>query len=805
MCGVPYHAARSYIARLLKYGKKIAICEQTGEAAKGKTLIEREVVEVISPGTTVDEEFLDRGSANYLACLYGGDDAPAFAYIDLSTGEFNAASFSWKDADSRLRQELERLDVKEIVVQEALLREKAPLARALDEMQGIVINRWADWLFDAKKSAERLHRQFGNMFAAGLGKFQLAPEFIAAGALLSYLDDAAKSLIPHVRRLRLYGEDEYVWIDEASRRNLELLRNLRDGGIHFSLLETLDETKTAMGRRLLKRRIAHPVRAISRIEKRLDMVDIFYHDQKTLALLRGILGGMPDFERLSSRIAMNRAHGRDMLSLQNALSSLEKCLVILEDAQKNENWGSTRIEFESEEALSFDREAFSRLTALKETLKQSICDEPSILLTEGKLIRAGFNAELDALHELRENGRALLEGYLEEERQKTGISNLKIRYNRLLGYYFEAAVNQLAKVPPYFIKRQGLVSGERFTTDRLSALESEINGASDKIVELEKTLFIALREEAKALLGEIGAAAKMIAELDTAQSLARAAAARVWARPVVDKLNRVDIVEGRHPVVEANLARNEFMPNDIALDARPEGSPAFALITGPNMAGKSTYLRQAALITIMAQMGSFVPARSAKIGVVDKIYCRVGASDNLARGESTFLTEMLETAAILNSATEQSLVIMDEVGRGTGTRDGLAIARAVSEHLLNKVRCRTLFATHYHELAALVHPRLVNRSLLVEKVDEEIIFRRRLIEGAAEESYGIYVARLAGLPREVLERAEEIMLKLKPEESPPAEQTPPIPESKRKRTPAKRDSVSFSQPDLFTLIQGSDE
>jgi DNA mismatch repair protein MutS len=795
MCGVPYHAARSYIARLLKYGKKIAICEQVGEPAKGKTLIEREVIEVISPGTTVDEEFLDRGSANYLACLYGGDAAPGFAYIDLSTGEFNAASFSWKDADSRLRQELERLDIKEIVVQEALLREKAPLARALDERQGIVVNRWADWLFDAKRSAERLHRQFGPAFAAELGKFQLAPELIAAGALLSYLDDAAKSLIPHVRRLRLYGEDEYVWIDESSRRNLELLRNLRDGGVHFSLLETLDETKTAMGRRLLKRRIAHPLRDIGKIEKRLDMVDIFYHDQKTLSMLRGILGAMPDFERLSSRIAMNRAHGKDMLSLKNALSSLEKCMEMLENGQKTQVWADKRMEFESEEAVSFDGEAFSRLITLKETLERGICDEPSILLTEGKLIRAGFNADLDALHQLRDNGRALLESYLDEERQKTGISNLKIRYNRLLGYYFEAAANQLSKVPKYFIKRQGLVSGERFTTERLGALESDINGASDKIVELEKTLFIALREEAKALLGEIGAAAKKIAELDTAQSLARAAAARVWARPVVDKLNRLNIIEGRHPVVEANLDRGEFMPNDIDLDARTEGAPAFALITGPNMAGKSTYLRQAALITIMAQMGSFVPARNAEIGVVDRIYCRVGAQDNLARGESTFLTEMLETAAILNSATEQSLVIMDEVGRGTGTRDGLAIARSVSEHLLDTVKCRTLFATHYHELASIVHPRLVNRSLLVEEADGEIIFRRRLIQGAAEESYGIHVARLAGVPDRVLQRAEEIMLELKAAEKP---FTGPLePDCKRKKTPNKRDAVSFSQPDLF--------
>lgn len=793
MCGIPYHAARSYIARLLKHGKKIAICEQTGEPAKGKTLIEREVVEVISPGTTVDEEFLDRGSANYLACLFGAEQALAFAYIDLSTGEFCAASFPWEDACSRLRQELERLDIKEIVVAEALLREKSSIAQALDERRGVVVNRWADWLFDSERGAARLHEQFGGAFAAELGKLRLAPELTAAGALLSYLDDAAKSrIIPHVRRLQIYDEDDLVWIDEASRRNLELLRNLHDGGVHFSLLETMDDTKTAMGRRLLKRRVAHPLRDISKIEKRLDMVDVFYHDQKTLSALRGLFAGMPDFERLSSRIAMNRAHGKDMLSFKNALVSLEKCRLMLNEAQKTEVWINKPPRFESEEAVAFDETAFLRLIDLKNMLEKAICDEPSALLTEGKLIRAGFNAELDALHELRDNGRALLEAYLEEERQKTGIANLKIRYNRLLGYYFEVAVNQLSKIPQYFIKRQGLVSGERFSTDKLAALESDINGASDKIVELEKNLFLALREEAKSLLGEMSAAANFVAELDAAQSLARAAAARVWTKPVVDNLNRINIIEGRHPVVEANLARGEFMPNDIELDARPEASapymaavpnmayvpetasvpnmayapnmaytPAFALITGPNMAGKSTYLRQAALITIMAQVGSFVPARAAEIGIADRIYCRVGASDNLARGESTFLTEMLETAAILNSATTRSLVIMDEVGRGTGTRDGLAIAQAVSEYLLNIVRCRTLFATHYHELASLEHPRLANRSLLVEESGDEILFRRRLVEGAAAESYGIHVAQLAGVPETVLQRAEQIMRLLK--------------------------------------------
>jgi DNA mismatch repair protein MutS len=775
MCGIPYHSVRSYIARLLKFGKKIAICEQVGEPAKGKTLIEREVVEVISPGTTVDEEFLDKGSANYLASLFGTENLVSFAYIDLSSGEFCACSFPYNESENRLRQELERLDPREIVVQESLLRLRPPLSRAIEDRNGLAVNRWTDWLFDADRSIERLRRQFGVLRLDGLGLDETSPELVAAGALLDYLDDTAKSLIPHVCRLRLYNEEEFVWVDESSQRNLELIRNLRDGDKRFTLLETLDETKTGMGRRLLKQRLTHPLRDLDKVNKRLDMTEFFYHEQKTLSRLRDVLAGTPDLERLSSRVAMNKAHGKDLFSLKNALAAFEKCSELLAESGK-------QVDFEAEEAILLDEAAFGRLIALKDRLTQGLCDDPSMLLTEGKLIRGGFNAELDRLHGLRDKGRGLLEDYLEEEKRDTGISSLKIRYNRMLGYHFEVTSVHLTKVPSYFIRRQGLASAERFTTERLASLDSEINGASDKIIELEKTLFLALREEVKAALHAIVAAVKRLAELDVAQSLARAATVQTWTRPIVDGENRLNIIEGRHPVVEAHLKRGEFIPNDVILDAREGGGEgtetdshrSFALITGPNMAGKSTYLRQAALITIMAQMGSFIPAKTAEIGIVDRIYCRVGASDNLARGESTFLVEMLETAAILNSAGSRSLVIMDEVGRGTGTRDGLAIAQAVSEYLLNHIQCRTLFATHYHELAALRHPRLANRSLEVTSGEGgEIIFRRRLVEGAAAESYGLHVARLAGLCESVLHRAEEIMRGLKAHNIGPADTARP--------------------------------
>ncbi|MDR2028640.1 MAG: DNA mismatch repair protein MutS [Treponema sp.] len=747
MCGIPYHAARSYIARLLKLGKKIAICEQISEA-RGRGIIDRKVVEVITPGTTVDEDFLDKGSSNYLAALSSTSRIVSFAYIDLSTGDFYATSFPYEQSLERLRQELERLQIKELVVQESLLGEYPDLAGAILNRPGLVVNRWADWLFDIARGRERLERQFGTANLKGFGLDERSPEIISAGALLDYLDDTAKSLIPHVRSVNLYGDTEFVGIDESSQRNLELIRNLRDGDVRFSLLEVMDETRTAMGRRLLKRRLLHPLRDLGRIDGRLDMVETLYHDQGRLTAFRELLGRTPDLERLSSRLAMDRAHGKDMLSIKNALDAFNT----LEETSRG-----LSFVFESSTAASLESGGFAALLELRDLLDQGLCEDPSILLTEGNLIRDGYNQELDELRQLRDNGRVLLEDYLEEERTATGIPSLKIRYNRLIGYFFEVTKVHLPKVPSYFIRRQGIVQGERFTTDRLAALESDINGASDKIIEMEKQLFLALRDKAKALIRELSAASRRIAELDVAQSLARAATVQGWVRPEVNTGNQLEVLEGRHPVVEAHLPRGEFIPNNISLN----GEVPFVLITGPNMAGKSTYLRQAALIIIMAQAGSFVPAREARIGMVDRIYCRVGASDNLARGESTFLVEMNETAHILHTATEKSLVIMDEVGRGTGTGDGLSIAWAVCEDLLDRIQCRTLFATHYHELSMISHPRMVNRSMEVLDRNGEIIFLRKLQEGPAAESYGLHVARLAGLPEGVLLRAGHIMERLK--------------------------------------------
>jgi DNA mismatch repair protein MutS len=766
MCGIPYHASRSYIARLLKLGKKVAICEQVSEPGKG--LVERKVVEVITPGTALDDDYLDKGNANYLAALAAGRALLSLACIDISSGDFRATSFP-RENSGRLRQELEGLPIRELIIQESLLEEGGGLAQAVLERSGLVINRWADWLFDQDRGRQRLCRQFKIPNLRSFGLDDASPEILAAGALLDYLDDTAKSTLPHVRRLTVYQDSEYTGIDESTQRNLELVKNLREGDSRYSLLEVLDESRTAMGRRLLKWRILHPLRDLAAIRARLDMVETFYRDQGILGILRDLLNKTPDLERLTGRLAMEKAHGKDMLAIKNSLDSLDQVLTAIRELS---------LSFENPLIRDIDsrRNGFTRLLDLRDLLARALADDPSILLTEGNLIRGAYDAKLDELRGLRDNSRQLLEEYLEEERRKTGIPGLKIRYNRIIGYYMEVSKIHLSRVPSHFIRRQGIAGGERFTTNRLSAMDSEINGAQDRIIELERALFLQLRETAKRSLGDLAAAAVLLAELDCAQSMARAATVRRWVRPQVEEEASLRILEGRHPVVEAHLPQGEFIPNDVILE---RDAVSFILLTGPNMAGKSTYLRMAALIVLMAQTGSFVPAREALVGIADRIYCRVGASDNLARGESTFLSEMNETAYILNTATERSLVIMDEVGRGTGTKDGLSIAWAVSEDLLDRVKCRTLFATHYQELSLIAHPHLANRSMDVLNRDGEILFLRRIKEGPSAESYGLHVARLAGLSDRVLERAERILERLRDRErqlmgdQPPASPAPP--------------------------------
>jgi DNA mismatch repair protein MutS len=747
MCGVPHHAARSYIARLLKLGKKIAVCEQMTQPGKG--LVEREVVEIITPGTTVEEEFLDTGSANFIACLARHGNNLSFACAESSSGAFHVTCINETQGVDRLAKEFERFEPRELVIQESLLEEDSEIAKICSLRSSLVINRWPDWLFDNTRSCERLEKQFSTINLKAFGVDENSVEIVSAGTLLLYLDDTSKTSLPHIRTLHVYSDDDYLGLDDTTQRNLELVRSMREGDSCFTLFETLDYTKTAMGRRLLKRRILFPLRNKIAIQARLDEVDSLYRKQTKLEALRDILAKVPDLERLSSRLGMDKAHARDLLNIAKGLEAVISISKIIKELD------ISHFPLHDSDRSSYPKnEDIFSVQCIAQRILTAVCEEPALFPVDGKVLQDGYNYELDALRELKDNGHELLKTYLEEERAITGIQNLKIKYNRMIGYFFEVSKSNLTSVPAHFIRRQSLVNGERFTSERLEHLESDINGAGDQILEIEKRLFLELRNEIKIELALIQRVSAFLASIDTAQSLARAATVHVWNKPILKDDGVLRIIEGRHPVVEKSLARGEFVPNDTILDTE---SICFSLVTGPNMAGKSTYLRQTALITLLAQMGSFVPAREAEIGIVDKIFCRVGASDNLARGESTFLVEMNETANILRNATNASLLIMDEVGRGTGTKDGLSIAWAVCEDILDRIGCRCLFATHYHELVELQNQKLQRVCMDVIEKDGVIVFLKKLKEGAAEQSYGLHVASLAGVPDSVIKRSQQIL------------------------------------------------
>ncbi len=746
MCGIPYHAAQAYVARLLKAGRKIAVCEQTDVPRGGRGLARREVVEVITPGTLVDEGFLDQGSNNYLIAL-GAARAPAalpavgLAYVDLSTGEFRCTSFPWEERGERLRKELERLAPREALVQESLFEEET-VGGTLAARDGLLVNRLPDWSFDATASYQELTRQFGVANLKGFGLDDGSPEVAAAGAILGYVASASRSLLPHIRAIDVYRDSSAVMLDETTQRNLELLRNLSDSSRKYTLLEVLDHTRTSMGARMLKRWLLAPLMDRDRIERRLESVELFYRAQVLLSRVRETLGRFHDVERLSARVAMDRAHARDLLAIRGSLEAVGALAALLR---------------ESPEASAFSERLAARLDdlhALELLLSKGIAENPPLLLTEGDLIREGYDAELDRLRALRRDARRRLHALLREEQEATRIASLKLRHNRVLGWFFEVTKPNLALVPPHFNRRQSMAGAERFTTERLADLENEINGAAETANDLERRLFLEIRERVKSEVPTLLAYGALVAEVDVLQGFAMAATVHGFARPALDAEGDLSITEGRHPVVEAHLPAGAFVPNSLRLG---RDSGRFVLLTGPNMAGKSTFLRQVALIALMAQAGSFVPAREASLPLVDRIFCRVGAMDNLARGESTFLVEMNETANILRSATRRSLVIMDEVGRGTGTTDGLAIAWSVSSYLMEKIGAYTLFATHYHELAGLEHPDLVRLCMDVEERNGEILFLKRVRAGSSDNSYGLHVARLAGLPAEVIERAHRVL------------------------------------------------
>jgi DNA mismatch repair protein mutS len=762
MCGIPYHASRVYIARLLRLGKKIAICEQIALPENGKGLAERKVIEVITPGTALEEEYLEQSTNNFLAsvCFAPADSASgaqkpsrnigaknlsvSFAYIDISTGTFCATSWKSSDTEEELAKELGRIKPREILVSRSFSESKKT-SSVFAQFSNLSVNVEDDWRFDRDSSYKQLLRQFGTVNLQSFSLTAFSPEILAAGSLLAYVlrtsaFSRSDGVLPQVANLSVYSDSQYVILDNASRRNLEITENLHDGSVQYSLLETVQYTQTAMGSRLLRSFFAHPLRSAEAIRRRQVHIGLFVTAEQTLASVRTVLSKMSDIERLASRIALEKAHAKDLQALRTGLEQWLSIRTLCERFAPGD-FSDALYVFETDSALR-----------IINTIRSALLDEPSTSLTEGGMIKDGWSEELDHYRALQTNFTQILDEYLEEEKRRTGIANLKIRFNRNIGYYMEVTKGKLDAVPEHFILRRALVNGDRYTSERLQELERELTGAGEKIVEIEKRLFLEIRTKLASDIRYMLSVAAETAYIDTIASFAKAAVLHNWVCPDVEEGEAFEIVGGRHPVVELHLPAGEFVPNDASFSEKN-----FAVVTGPNMAGKSTYLRQNALIVFLAQTGSFVPADKARIGLVDRIFCRVGASDNLARGESTFLVEMAETALILRSATVRSLVIMDEVGRGTSTEDGLSIAWAVCEYVLNVLKSRTFFATHYHELTRIQHNRLQLLCLDVQEREGQIVFTKKIRRGASENSYGLHVARLAGIPQAVIERAQVIL------------------------------------------------
>ena len=741
MCGIPYHASKIYIARLLRLGKKIAICEQVTEP-NGRTLVERKVVEIITPGSTVEEEYLEQGCNNYIACLCFAKDkkAPCVSYAcaDISTGTFFTRSWNENKLSEELSKELGRNLPREIILPCSVEKNRTVM-EVLENFPATAVSWEQDYLFSQEQAYKRLLNQFGTTNLKAFCLLEDSPEVLSSGCLLAYMSRMANTAspdapIPQIRNIRILDDNDFVIMDDSSRRNLEITSNLRDGTSLYTLLETINYTVTAMGSRLLRNRLIYPLRSVALIKKRQERISLFVENRKLLQETRNLLSSILDVERLASRIGMERAHAKDLQALRMSLSGWIEVRKIL-------------AKVEPVAGIELD----TAMSVIK-TIQDAILPEPSILLSEGGIIKPGWSEELDHYRNLHNNFNKILDDYITEEKEKTGIQTLKIKYQKNVGYFMEVSRGKLSSVPSHFILKRALVNGDRYTSPKLQELEQELLNASEKIVETEKNLFLEIRSKLAEHIPYFLEAAAEIAEIDTTASLAYAAVTHGWCCPVVDESDVLEIKAGRHPVVENHMASGNFVPNDTVLDEKN-----FALVTGPNMAGKSTYLRQNALIVLLAQTGSFVPAERAHIGIVDRIFCRVGASDNLARGESTFLVEMAETAHILRAATSKSLIIMDEVGRGTSTGDGLSLAWAISEYILNVIKAKTFFATHYHELTNLSHPALTLLCMDVLEKDGEIVFLKHIKSGSAAGSYGIHVARLAGIPEPVLKRASELL------------------------------------------------
>jgi DNA mismatch repair protein MutS len=809
MCGVPYHSADGYIARLIRSGFKVAICDQMELPGPGKKLVRREVVRVITPGTATDVAVLDAKENNFLASVFQDPAANVIglAFVDLSTGEFQCTEFSGSSAEDAVRDELQLLHPRETLLpRQAQLFETAKTS--LLDGTGGVESRIDDWAFQHDYAQRILKEQFG---VAELTSFALDrhPQALAAsGAIVHYLrENAAKGTestgsagasgppaleaLRHLDRVRFYEQHDSLVLDPVSVRNLELLTPIfsDDSGKNATttLVAALDVTVTGMGARLLRSWILRPLIDRNAIEERLDAVAHFVQQTVVRGEIRKELRGIQDLERLTSRITLGQAGPRELVAMRRSLAQLPVLRNFVTPAPAGGSALLRRLHDEIDE-----------LADVRETLENGIADEPPALATDPGMIRPGFHAELDELRDLSQHSKQIIASMEERERKRTGIASLKIRFNQVFGYYIEISRANFHLAPPDYERKQTLVNAERFTSPELKEYERKVLAADERIIEIERRLFVEIRSCIAAKATRLRCTAAAVAQLDVLASVAKLAADRGYIRPEFNDAGEVLIVAGRHPVIEELLRQKgeRFVPNDLYFEPRRQ---QLLLITGPNMGGKSTYLRQTALIILMAQMGSFVPAREAKLPLTDRIFTRIGASDNLARGRSTFLVEMSEVASILTHATPASLVLLDEVGRGTATFDGLSIAWAVVEHLQKHTRARTLVATHYHELTELADllPAVKNVHVSVKETPNEIIFLRHVEPGSASKSYGIEVARLAGIPRSVIERAREVLKKHEQSEHELSERlTPGAPDS---ATPVTAQEILFTPIDREVL------
>ncbi|MCU0821728.1 MAG: DNA mismatch repair protein MutS [Spirochaetes bacterium] len=739
MCGVPYHACDSYIARLIKAGFRVAICEQMETTPSEGNIVKRNVIRIITPGTVIEPNLLQSDDNNFLGSVVFNEKDIGLAFIDISTGYFTLSSID--RSFDLFRGEIAKNRPREIILKADPDRDEKYLQ--FIKNNDIPVYKINEWYYDIEYSKETIKDVYRINTITGLG-LRSDTEIMTAGSILQYLKDTHKKVFDHLKHPRRLTASDYMFLDDATISNLELVQNQQDRTKNRTLFSVLNYTKTAMGRRALESNILHPLLGMDEINRRLSALDEFFGNSSLTGEIRESLKNIHDIERILSRLTIGRTFPRDFIALSGSIRA------------------SLRIKKRLDET---DTEIFKKLSGdipdtggLSAMIEAAIDDDPALTPEHGRVIRNGCNSELDHLYELKTDAKSWILQYQEEEKQKLGIPTLKVRYNRVVGYFIEISKGQIAKVPAEYFRKQTLVGSERYTTDELQKFESEILSSSDKIIEIEKQELDKLLREVHSLKDDLQKMAAAIGEIDFYASLAISAIENKFVRPAFNEIGVTSIKAGRHPVVEKHFTSEVFIPNDVTLDCDEN---IIKLITGPNMSGKSTYIRMTAIIQLMAQIGSFVPARSADLSVVDRIFTRIGASDNISRGESTFLVEMNETAIILNNATGKSLIIMDEIGRGTSTYDGLSIAWAIVEYIQRYLKAKTLFATHYHELTKLGEKKgIVNYNVLVKEHLSGVDFLHRVVPGSADKSYGIHVAKLAGIPKEITSNANNILSKM---------------------------------------------